>query len=90
MLRKLGPVKFNFKHFLFSSTNSENDQKYEYLRLLDKNMLLFTDVTYCSDEFSLKSKDIILHKSVKILIFLVIFRIQIQVTRFQTPRNQSF
>ena len=60
-----GPVKFNFKHFLFSSPNSENDQKYEYFTLLDKNISLFDRAACCSEENSHKSKDIMLHKSIK-------------------------
>ena len=60
-----GPVKFNFKHFLLSSPKSENHQKYEYFTLLGKILSLFDRAACCSEENSHKSKEFMLHKSIK-------------------------
>ena len=43
-----GPVKFNFKHFLFYSSKSKNDQKYEYFTILW--ITIVTDLGVISSE----------------------------------------
>ena len=49
-LKYQGPVKFNFKHFLFYSSKSEVDQKYEYFTILW--ITIVTDLEVISSEQS--------------------------------------